>query len=225
MPLAGTHWGSREAIRTYYEQRRIHGEKLVYFNARQLYDDWHDAGDHWTFETFVPYTIYLGQPMTVTVQLANDRTTEAEVTLAGNVSRIGNHEVRLELPPTERAKLEPLIARGKATPPRRARRPLRAVEGDRLLSYQLYWRGDQFWSGGEIWDHLPEMKTTFAKYTNTDFLAYLKDRAPRGRRYFLITDTGRAKTVKSLLPTERAKESFEVLNTDSNKFTLVSFTL
>ena len=35
MPIAGTHWGMREAVRTYYEQRTIYGEKLVYFGARR----------------------------------------------------------------------------------------------------------------------------------------------------------------------------------------------
>ena len=44
MPIAGTHWGMREAVRTYYEQRTIYGQKLVYFGARQLHDDWRDVG-------------------------------------------------------------------------------------------------------------------------------------------------------------------------------------
>jgi 4-amino-4-deoxy-L-arabinose transferase-like glycosyltransferase len=40
MPLAGTHWGMRDAMRTYYERRTIYGETLVYFGARELVDDW-----------------------------------------------------------------------------------------------------------------------------------------------------------------------------------------
>ena len=51
MPIAGTHWGMREAVRAYYDQRNIYGEKLVYFGLGELYDDWHGAGDRWTFET------------------------------------------------------------------------------------------------------------------------------------------------------------------------------
>src|SRR4029077_1038317 len=54
MPIAGTHWGMREAVRAYYQQRTIYGEKLVYFGARELADDWADVGDHHPFETFVP---------------------------------------------------------------------------------------------------------------------------------------------------------------------------
>jgi hypothetical protein len=41
----------------------------------------------------------------------------------------------------------------------------------------------------------------------------------------VITESGRATSVRGIVPTTRAKETFEVVNTDSNKFTLVSFTL
>jgi hypothetical protein len=229
MPIAGQHWGSRDAVRAYYAQRTIYGEKLVYFGTRQLYDDWHDVRTHWTFETFVPYGLYLGQPMTITVHVTkpdDDRVVETEVVLAGEVSRIGDHDVELELSATERAKLDPLIARGEKSAKVR-RSSVRVVDADRLIAWQLYWRGDQFWSGGEIWDYLPEMKTTFAKNDNADFINYLNDRkrAPLGRRYFLITDAGRATSLRALLPTQRAKESFIVINTDSNKFSLVAFVL
>jgi hypothetical protein len=56
---------------------------------------------------------------------------------------------------------------------------------------------------------------------------YLGDRtkAPLGRRYFIITEAGRATSVRGILPTPRAKETFEVVNTESNKFSLVSFWL
>ena len=81
--------------------------------------------------------------------------------------------------------------------------------------------------GDLLWGWLPEMKTAFTKTDNVDFLKYLNDRtrAPLGRRYFLITEAGRATSVRSMLPTQRAKESFEVLDTTSNKFTLVAFYL
>src|SRR5262249_33168912 len=57
MPIAGTHWGMRSAIRTYYQQRTIYGEKLVYFGSGEVYDDWHDTGDTWSFDTFIPDTL------------------------------------------------------------------------------------------------------------------------------------------------------------------------
>jgi hypothetical protein len=219
----------REAIHRYYEDREIYGEKLVYFGAREVTDDWDDVGTTWTFESFVPRSLQVGQPMTLTVQLnkaEDERVTESTVTLVGAVSRIGDHEIEITLPKAERAKLDPWIARGKANPAR-GRAPVRVVDADRLIAWQLYWRGENFWSGDEIWGWLPEMKTAFTKTDNVDFLKYLNDRtrAPIGRRYFLITEAGRATSVRTMLPTQRAKESFEVLDTTSNKFTIVAFYL
>jgi hypothetical protein len=71
------------------------------------------------------------------------------------------------------------------------------------------------------------MKTGFNKVDNADFLKYLNDRsrAPIGRRYFMVTESGRAASARGLLPTQRAKDSFQILDTTSNKFTLMSFYL
>jgi hypothetical protein len=71
------------------------------------------------------------------------------------------------------------------------------------------------------------MRTGFNKPDNADFLKYLGDRgkAPLGRRYFLVTESGRATSVRGVLPTARAKESFEIIDTTSNKFSLVAFYL
>jgi hypothetical protein len=229
MPIAGQHWGMRDAIRTYYEQRTIYGQKLVYCGAGQLYSDWHDVKDTWTFETMIPDNLQQGQPMTITVQLnkaEDDRIMEQEVVLLGTATAIGAHSITVTLGPGERAKLEPLVKRGAKGSPR-ARRPLRTVDADRLIGWQLYWRGENFWSGGEIWAYLPEQKTQFNKVDNVEFNKYLNDRtrAPLGRRYFVVTEGGRINSVRSLLPTPRARDTFEVLDTTSNKFSLAAFTL
>jgi hypothetical protein len=130
------------------------------------------------------------------------------------------------LPPAERAKLAPWLARGK-TNPEHGRPPVRAVDADRLVAWQLYWRGEQFWSGGEIWAWLPEMKTTFPKTENGDLLKYLNDRtrAPLGRRTFVIGNAGQVPSLRGLLPTQHARDTFEVEDTTSNKFSLASFEL
>jgi len=228
MPLAGTHWGMRDAVRAYYDQRTIYGQKLVYFGLGELHDDWHAAGDRWTFETHVPQALQIGQPMTLTIQIrkANDeRIVEDELVLTGATSRIGDHTVELTLAPGERARLAPLIARGKTGP--RGRPPLRVVDADRLIAWQLYWRGENFWSGDEIWGYLPEMRTAFVKTDNVEFTKYFADRsrAPLGRRYFLVTEAGRILGPRASLPTQRARDSYEVLDTTSNKFSLAAFWL
>lgn len=229
MPIAGTHWGMRDALAKYYEQRSVYGQKLVYYGAGQLSADWKDVTDTWTFETKIPDTLHEGQPMTITVVLnkaEDERVTEQEVALVGTATKIGAHSVTVTFTPGERAKLQPLVERGKKGS-RRARPPLRTVDADRLIGWQLYWRGENFWSGGEIWAVLPEQKTQFNKVDNVEFNKYLNDRtrAPLGRRYFIVTEAGRINSIRTLLPTPRGRDSFEVLDTTSNKFSLAAFWL
>jgi 4-amino-4-deoxy-L-arabinose transferase-like glycosyltransferase len=229
MPIAGTHWGMRDAIAKYYKQRTVYGQKLVYYGAGQLYKDWHDIKDTWTFNTTIPDTLHQGQPMTITIALnkaEDERVTEQEIVLVGKATSIGDHSVTVTLNKGERAKLQPLVERGKKGS-RRARAPLRTVDADRLIGWQLYWRGENFWSGDEIWAILPEQKTQFNKVDNVEFNKYLNDRvrAPLGRRYFIVTEAGRITSVRTLLPTSRGRDSFEVLDNTSNKFALAAFWL
>jgi hypothetical protein len=237
MPYAGTHWGMREAARTYYEQRTIYGEQLAYFGLAQLHDEWAGSGETRTFETFLPENLQLGQPMTVRIQVfkaADERILDRELTLAGAVTALGSHSVTITFFPGERAKLEPHLAeaarliaapRPPKAEPLRGRPPIREVDADRLLGWQLYWRGELFWSGGEIWRWPQDMKTYFGNPNNVQFQKYLNDRAraPLGRRYFVITENGRLTSVKSVLPTQRARESFEILDQTSNKFAIGAF--
>jgi hypothetical protein len=228
MPIAGTHWGMREAMRAYYDQRTIYGQKRVYFGRGELYDDWHAATDRQTFETHVPEALQIGQPMQLTIQVNQvgaERITDHEVVLTGQVTAIGDHTIELTLAPGERARLVPLLAGAGDAP--RGRPPILALDADRLLAWQLYWRGESFWSQEEIWGPLPEQRATFLQNANAELLKYLDDptRAPRGRRMFVITDAGHAATLRPLLPTPRARDSFEFVDTASNKFTLAAFTL
>ncbi len=229
MPHAGTHWGMRDAIRTYYEQRTIYGQKLVYFGANQMYDDWHDVKDSWRFETFVPDTLHEGQPMTIRIQvnkLEDERIMEGEAAMVAHVSAIGDHSVTLSIEPGELARIGPLLAKGKPGG-RRTRPPVRSVDADRLIAWQLYWRGENFWSGDEIYSWLPEMKTAFVKTDNVEFNKYINDRtrAPLGRRYFIVTEAGRISGARSMLPNQRAQTTFEILDTSSNKFSIAAFWL
>ena len=225
MPIASTHWGMGDAIRTYYRDRTIYGEKLVYFGAGELADDWRDVNDRWSFDTFIPDALQVGQPMTLTIELRsakNPNTIDATIPLVGKVRAIGPHTVEVALAPGERAKLAPYVARGEHGP--RGRAPVHAVDADRLIAWSLYWRGENFWSAEEINAYLPEMKTSFPA-SNGDFQKYLNDhtRAPIGRRYFLVTEAGKIMSPKGMLPTQRGRDTYEVIDTTSNKFSLASF--
>ncbi len=241
MPEAGTHWGMRDAMRSYYTQRTIYGEKRIYFGPGELYDDLHTAGDQFHFETLIPDGLQLHQPMTITIQLdkaSDDKIMEQTLVLTGAATALGPHDVTVTLAKGERAKLDPLLADckrridapqpdPKKAEPLYGRPPVRYVDADRLIAWQLYWRGENFWSSDEIFSWAPELRTGFGKPDSAEFLKYLNDRtkAPLGRRYFLITEAGRASNVKSLLPTQRARDTFEVTETSSNKFSMTSFIL
>ena len=235
MPIAGTHWGMGDAIKHYYELRTIYGEKRVYFGPGEVVDELDGAPAEFTFETFVPDALAVGQPMTITLELAGvaDEKIERTLELVGTATRVGDHDVTVTLAEGERAKEQAFVADARAKTaapgkaPVRGRRPIHYVDADRLCAWQLYWRGENFWSGDEIYGWAPEMKTGFEKADNTELLKYLNDRsrAPLGRRYFIVTEAGRAASVRSVLPTPHAKESFEIIDQTSNKFSLVGFTL
>ncbi len=242
MPEAGTHWGMRDAMRSYYTHRTIYGEKRIYFGPGELVDDLEHAGDAWHFETLIPDGLQTGQPMTITIQLnkaGDEKITEQTLVLVGAATAIGAHDVTVTLAKGEREKLAPILAdckRRLAAPkpqdPKKAepmygRPPVFYVDADRLIAWQLYWRGENFWSGDEIFNWAPELRTGFGKPDNVEFLKYLNDRskAPLGRRYFLVTEAGRAQQVKAILPTQRARDTFEVTETSSNKFSMTSFVL
>ncbi len=229
MPIAGTHWGMGDAVRTYYEQRSIHGQHLIYFGTRQVHDDWHDRGDTWSFETKIPETLHVGQPMLLDVRIYpadSSKTPDVVIALVGTATAIHDHSVDITLAPGERTKLAPWIEIGK-TSKRSPRRPLRAVAADRLIAFQLYWRGENFWSQEEILGFLPEMKTAFPNTNNVEVTKYLGDRtrSPFGRRYFAVGTAGQINGLKSLLPTPRGRDSWEIVDSTSNKFWLASFDL
>jgi len=238
MPIAGTHWGMREAVAKYYQQREIHGARLIYWGNRQVADDWKlgdGVRDTWTLHTHVPDNVQEGQPATIhlTVKSFDDKKTEHDLRLVGVIERIdaGDAEIVVRLPASETAKLAPIVRAG--VKQRRSDRPVvRAVDGDRILAWGLYWRGEHFWTGDELQYSLgrvPEMKTAWGlgDPSSEKFLKYLNDRSlcPEGRRYWVMTESGRANSIVSVLPTPRAKETFRIEDRTSNKFTLLSFIL
>ena len=166
--------------------------------------------------------------MTITIEerkAEDERIVEQDLTLVGAVTAIGDHTVEVTFAPGERKKLDPLIARGQGGKAARGRLPVRVVDADKLLAWQLYWRGENFWSQEEIWGYFADMKTSFPNTNNTEWTKYLADRtrAPVGRRYFIITETSRITSPRGMLPTPRARDTYEVLDTTSNKFALAAF--
>ncbi len=231
MPVAGKHWGMREAMRTYFEQRTVYGQIRAFYSAGQCAGL--DVASTYRFDTFLPDNLQLGQPMTLDVRLykTDQKTIDQQVEAHGTVTKLGHHTVTFELFPGERDKLTAFRAdcakRARTEKPQAVRPPLEVVDADRLIAWQLYWRGENFWSNDEIWGFLPEMKTSFVPANNTELQKYLGDRtrSPLGRRYFVITEASRINGFSQLAPTSRAHDTYEVLDTTSNKFSIAAFYL
>jgi 4-amino-4-deoxy-L-arabinose transferase-like glycosyltransferase len=225
MKHAGTHWGMRTAVQTYYQERQIYGVDIRYYGLRQLADEWDGSDGLYRVDSYMPDQFAAGLPMTIEIQTM--RTTaqpDRTIRLDGIVASYDDTGFWIVLYQGELDKLAPLIAQGK-TQDHPGRRPWHQVNADRLIAWQLYWRGENFWSGDEIWSESPDTKTAFKNTDNKEFLDYLADESRAGQRFYVITEAGRAQGLKNILPTRRSKDTFQILDTSSNKFTLLTFTL
>ena len=223
MAQAAPHWGQGELHRTYYAERTIHGVEIKYFGLADLASDW-DGDSDYRVESLLPTDFAEGLPMRVTLLVPGAGVPGDKVVLAGTVSSVGDDEFWIAVPAAERSKVAELISRGKrASSPPRA--PWTQVDADRLIAWQLNWRGENFWSSGEIYGETEDTRTVFMHTNNKEFLKYAKAPERVGRTFYVVTEAGRANGMKGILPTDRAKETFEILDTSCNKFTLLRFTL
>jgi 4-amino-4-deoxy-L-arabinose transferase-like glycosyltransferase len=225
MGAAAPHWGQRELHRTYLAQRAIHGVEIKYWTLRDLADEWSQDRGELEVESVLPDRFRAGLPMTVRLLVPGAGVPGDKVELRGQVSRTGEDRFAIAIPAGERTKLAALIERGRKQARGRARRPWIQVDADRLIAWQLNWRGENFWSAGEIYGETPDTQTVFVNTDNKEFLKYVKEPTRAGRTFFLITEAGRAAGLRNVLPTKRARDSLETLDTSCNKFTLLRFTL
>jgi 4-amino-4-deoxy-L-arabinose transferase-like glycosyltransferase len=95
---------------------------------------------------------------------------------------------------------------------------LRRSPDERLVAWQLYWRGETFYTKNEIYTGPPENRTVFLGDRNQENLqAYLGRN--RGKRVFFIVEKTRWSTLEGLLPQE-TRASLRVLDDGNNKFYL-----
>ncbi|MFH0899854.1 MAG: glycosyltransferase family 39 protein [Pseudomonadota bacterium] len=222
MVRATPHYGQRLLHETYYRKRRILGADFRYEGLRELAKDFGN-GDI-TVRSVIPDTLGVGDSMKVTYRLEDER---GELT--GTVARIDrDHDAFwIAVPDSERARLAPLLerARGSTEPPRRR---WVSVNAERLIA-RLYWRGESFYSGGEIWNRrIDDAQTVFHELNdgeNKKFLEYLRAREGQGRRFWVLAEKGHLTGVRNLLPSQAAKDSFETEPESSSFFGLASFVL
>jgi 4-amino-4-deoxy-L-arabinose transferase-like glycosyltransferase len=91
---------------------------------------------------------------------------------------------------------------------------------EKLIAYNMYWRGETFYSKNEIYDHRlpPEEKTVFdMDQADEKLQGWVANH--RGRRVYFIFERGRQSRLQSLLPAE-TRDSFHVIYDENNKFSV-----
>ena len=90
---------------------------------------------------------------------------------------------------------------------------------ERLIAYQLYWRGETFYTENEIYEGPMEERTVFdAEGADERFNKYIASH--RGRRVFFICEKGQRPRIEMLLPQE-SRPSIRVVHDSNTKFMLL----
>ena len=89
---------------------------------------------------------------------------------------------------------------------------------ERLIAYQLYWRGETFYTSNEIYEGPTEERTVFDQEGADEKLKDWMSRH-RGRRTFFLYERYQQARLQGLLPPE-ARASFRVVDDQNNKFSL-----
>ncbi len=95
---------------------------------------------------------------------------------------------------------------------------LRRSPEERLVAWQMYWRGETFYTRNEIYTGSPDGRTVFLGDRNQENLQAFLGRN-RGKRVFFIVEKTRWTTLEGLLPAD-ARGSLRVLDDGNNKFYL-----
>ena len=91
---------------------------------------------------------------------------------------------------------------------------------ERLLAWQLYWRGENFYTQNEIYEGPASERTVFLGDKNAENLKEFLAKHPGRRTWFLIERT-RLDGLRGLLP-ESGRAGLKIENDDNNKFYLLS---
>jgi 4-amino-4-deoxy-L-arabinose transferase-like glycosyltransferase len=91
---------------------------------------------------------------------------------------------------------------------------------EHLLAWQLYWRGENFYTQNQIYEGPMNERTVFLGDRNAENLKdYVAHHA--GKRMFFIIERTRLDGLKGLLP-EAVRPSVKIVNDDNNKFYLLT---
>ncbi len=89
---------------------------------------------------------------------------------------------------------------------------------ERLIAWQMYWRGETFYTANEIFEGPAQDRTVFLGDRNVENLKEYLARN-RGRRHFFVVERTRWSALHGLLPDD-ARASLRVVHDSNNKFYL-----
>ena len=89
---------------------------------------------------------------------------------------------------------------------------------ERLIAYQLYWRGETFYTSNEIYEGPTEERTVFDQEGADEKLKEWMSRH-RGQRAFFLYERFQQSRLQGMLPPE-ARGTFHVIDDQNNKFSL-----
>ena len=95
---------------------------------------------------------------------------------------------------------------------------LEFLSADRLIAWQLYWRGENFYTANEIYEGPAPERTVFLGDKNVENLKAWIARH-RGRRAFFLVERSRWGQVAGMLPPESQK-SLHIVDDTNMKFVL-----
>jgi 4-amino-4-deoxy-L-arabinose transferase-like glycosyltransferase len=96
----------------------------------------------------------------------------------------------------------------------------RASSAERLVAWQMYWRGETFYTQNEIFEGPKEGRTVFLGDRNAEDLKDYLKRIP-GKRVFFVVERTRLESLRGLLP-EATRPSLKVVDDRNNKFYLAA---
>ena len=91
---------------------------------------------------------------------------------------------------------------------------------ERLAAWQMYWRGENFYTQNEIYEGPKEKRTVFLGDRNAEDLKDFLGRNP-GKRVFFVVERTRYDSLRGLLP-EPARPSLKIVDDRNNKFYLAA---
>jgi hypothetical protein len=99
----------------------------------------------------------------------------------------------------------------------------RTSPDEHLLAWQMYWRGENFYTQNQIYEGPGPDRTVFLGDKNAENLKDYVGRHP-GKRMWFIIERSRLDSLKGLLP-EPARSTVKIVNENNNKFYLLTANL